>query len=292
MLAIVSLWRVLLITRAISIWLDAGYFSVLFVVLFFADTVLLVANFATPMPVWNIMGGVRLPQREAVILSVRLTVGVFGSMAWIVLLIAASMAVPEGKSAWHLGDLPKPLEFKTGRSLWLFAILLLVIGLTILPLAQPEQARRWQAENLLQTGQIAKAVQFMASTPRGEFPPQWDPPPRTSYGGESPPLNVVVAELKKIDAPQWLRDVYLEKVLASHSGLTTAIEQAKNGKPEQLTEILELLERSKQTKSDFGSDFYYSLRDAVDQKMVDASLQERIRKLLELDRDGSGAAQH
>lgn len=290
LLAIVSVWRVLLITRAISVWLDAGYFSVLLIVLFFADTVLLAANFAMPMPVWDIMGGIRLPQRESIILTVRLMVGVYGTMAWFVFLIAACIVAFGSKLPWYLGELPKPPEFKTGRSMWLFAILLLIVGLAILPLAQPEQARRWHAEHLLQTGQVADAVQYMASIPRRQFPPQWNPPPRTSYGDNKPPLDEVVAEIKKADAPEWLRDVYLEKVLESRSGMQGAIKQAESGKTEQLEAILDMLERSKQANSDSGADFYYSLRQVVEEKKVNAALQERIRKLLELNRDDSKPA--
>ena len=132
----------------------------------------------------------------------------------------------------------------------------------------------------------------MASTPRSAFPPQWDPPPRTSYGGTIPPLNEVVAELKKFDCPEWLRDVYLEKVLASHSGMHDAIEEAVTGKTEQLSAILDLLERSKQTESDFGSDLYYSLRNVAEEKKVDAALQERIRKLLNMNGSSSEPAPH
>jgi hypothetical protein len=287
LLAIVSIWRVLLITRAISVWLDAGYWRALIIVLFFSNTVLLIANFATPTPIWDVMGGVRLPERESIVLGAKLAIGFFGTMSWLILAIAAAFAV-FGRHSWFVGVLPKPVEAVAGKSLWAFAILLIVVGAILLPLAQPEQARRWQAEHLLKTGQLDEVVQFMSNTPRGEFPPQWDPPPRTGYGYQRPSAEDVMAELDKQDSPAWLRDAYVEKVLATYSGFNDSVKAAEKGETKRLEAILAYLERSRGGRSNFPDGFGYELNQVAKEKKVDAALAERIEKLLlNLNREDS-----
>ncbi len=231
LLAIVSVWRVLLLTRAISVWLGAGYFIIFFIVLLFSDSVLLAANMLTPMPIWDIMGGIRLPARESFIVDIRLMVGFFGTISWFVLLITVCVLGFVSKSQWHLAK-PTRADSKTAGSLWAFAIGLLVLGMGILPLTQPEQARRWHAEHLIRSGQISEGLRFIAATPQSDFPPHWDPPPRTGYREELVKLPQVVDELKKIEAPEWLRDCYTEKMMTSHSGIHSAIESTERGDSE------------------------------------------------------------
>jgi hypothetical protein len=282
LLAVVSAWRVLLITRVISVWLNTGFLRVLLIVLFFGITVLLAANFATPTPVWDIMGGIRLPDREAVILNFKLLVWFWGSIAWFILLIAAGIASFGNKLPWQVGELPKPFESATTWTMWGFAILLIVAGLGLLPLAQPEQARRWQAEHLLHSGQIDAAIEYMAATPRDKFPPHWDPPPRTSYGSDEPPLAEVAAELnRRADIPAWVRDVYLEKTMTARSAWWDAIENAAKGKTEKLDSLLAFLERTRAPISG-RDDAYHWLESAIRNEKLDGALRERTRRLLGL----------
>ncbi len=282
LLAIVSVWRVLLITRAISVWLAGGFFSLLLVVLFFSNTVLSAASVITPTPIWDIMGGIRLPERESIILGAKLFIWFFGTISWFVLLIATCAVGLIAKSPWYSGALPKPRTTNVGRSLWAFAILLLGIGLSILPLAQPEQARRWHAEHLLRSGQIAEGLRFIAATPQSDFPPQWDPPPRTGYSDDQPDPRHVIDELKKFDAPEWLRDRYIEKMIASHSGIHSAIESAERGDPESLNSILDYLERAK--PGGYTSEFNWEFRRTIERKKFPDETQERITKFLEREK--------
>jgi hypothetical protein len=159
--------------------------------------------------------------------------------------------------------------------------MLLVIGVVILPVGQPEQAKRWQAESLLRSGHVADGVKYMATTPRSEFPPLWDPPPRTSYGEEEPSIDEVVAEINKLDAPPWLRDVYTEKLLSSHSGLHSATYEAQTGNPQPLNTMLDFLER--QPPPTEGQNLYWELLDVSKKSTTDAGLRERIQKFLKYD---------
>jgi hypothetical protein len=275
-LAIVSIWRVLLITRAISVWLDAPYFRILLLVLFFGNSVLWVANFLTPTPVWDVMGGIRLPERESVILNVKLLIWFYGTMSWFALLITIGLMRALGsKSPWYMGELPKPADLTAGRSMWAFAIALILAGLAILPAAQAEQARRWQAEHLLRTGHVEEGISFMAGTPREKFPPQWDPPPRTSYGESVPQIDELISVLAAAETPAWVRDVYMEKVLASRTVWTEAIFKAENGRPGRLETLISFLEHASARIDDSN----WWLQRLSESEKLGPELRDRIKKL-------------
>jgi hypothetical protein len=99
----------------------------------------------------------------------------------------------------------------------------LLIWLVILPFTQPEQQRRWQAERLMYSGQHAAALQLIAHYEKEDFPPHWDPPPRTGeYSGiqrplfnaqaRRAPLIDVMEELdRQPNLPAWVRDAYARK---------------------------------------------------------------------------------
>ena len=70
LLALVSLWRVLLISRCASVLFGSSFLSAIFLVMLFADTLALVILFLTPLPVFNIMGGIPLTESERVIRGV------------------------------------------------------------------------------------------------------------------------------------------------------------------------------------------------------------------------------
>jgi hypothetical protein len=278
LLAIVSVWRVLLITRAISVWLGASYARVMWIVLFFGVTVLLIASFITPMPLWDVMGGIRLPEREQVIVAISLAIRIFCTIAWHILLIAACIAILS-RTTWLISAVAS--HTGVSLSMWLFAILLLCAGYKFLDIGQPEQEKRWHAEYLLRSGHVAEGVRYMAETPRSEFPPQWDPPPRTSYGENKPSIDEVIAEIYKVDAPSWVRDVYTEKLLSSYSHLHATLDAARNGKPHGLNAMLDFLEHLPPPTE--GQDLYWQLLDVAKFSGTDAALRERIQRFLKYD---------
>ena len=83
LLAIVSIWRVLLITRVVMVLFGASL-AAIWTVMLFADTVVLAILMLTPIPVINVMGGVPLSQSEHMIQSTAITVGLFGGLSWFV----------------------------------------------------------------------------------------------------------------------------------------------------------------------------------------------------------------
>ena len=209
-LAAVSVWRVLLITRALSVWLNASFVVIFFLVMFFADSVAIALAFVTPKPIFNIMGGVRLSEPDQVLVDAVLMVQVFGMMSWLVWLIGAIVALSVIKKPWTVTAEPAPC--RVSKPLWATATALVVLGLALLPIGQPEQRRAYTAERLLKSNQLEAAVNYMSAFPREAFPPIWDPPPRVGYGEKEPDIMEVLSMMIRYDATRWMGQLYIDKL--------------------------------------------------------------------------------
>jgi hypothetical protein len=280
LLAIVSVWRVLLVTRALAVWLGAGFFSMLFIVLFFADTVALVLATVTPTPVWNIMGGVRVGPREQAILDAKHMVWFFGGIGWLVLLVAAIVAITESRR-WQVNESSSDSRAaRVGSSFWALGALLVLAGIGFLPVAQAEQQRRWQADRLLRSGQVVEAVGYISNQGRAAFPPHWDPAPRTAYGEDVPKMTTVIEALRGADAPAWLYEMYLEKQLSRYYGISEAVETAATDNGMLLLDLVAFLEAHPP-----GGEFKYAvenqLSDAAANMELDSAVRERVQQYLD-----------
>jgi len=209
-LALVSLWRVLLITRSSAVLFGASFWSMFFPVMLFADTLASLIVWFTPLPVFNIMGGIRLSESEAVILDTAFTVRFFGAVTWPFWLIG-SWVVASRKRNWEpLQGHGEPIS----RPVWLLAALSVLIWSVVLPYTQPAQRLRWTVENDLAGGRIQNAVEVMSSHPRDAFPPHWDPPPWPGYGQDDPRLiDVLEAITDTPSTAEWVRSLYVQKFL-------------------------------------------------------------------------------
>lgn len=210
-LGIVSLWRVLLITRAASIFLNRSFVATFFVVMLFADSVAMVVFWFTPLPIISVMGGIRLTESESVLLEVGLWVRTLGTLSWPIWLIGAMVqgytSKPQDSSV-----LPAPVTRRTSIGLWLLAALSLLAWIPILPRTQPKQLHRRHAEKLLLANRILEAVEFMSKFPIEAFPKNWDPPPRFGLGGRRPELDLVLAQTENTQTALWVRDLFRDKL--------------------------------------------------------------------------------
>lgn len=91
LLLLVSLWRVVLITRAVSVLANVSFGEALFPVLLFADAVALTLLFVVPLPVVSLMGGIRLTESESLISDVSCAVMSLGILAALPLLLGTSV---------------------------------------------------------------------------------------------------------------------------------------------------------------------------------------------------------
>jgi hypothetical protein len=224
-LAIVALWRVLLITRVVAVRQHISFIKTLIKVLFVATTIVIVAIFAMPKPVFSIMGGVRLNEQDQLILNVSFATLFFGSILWIVLAICllvmggSALTIHLGKTENKEaergdGDSPLTLSEQTnssslarpvGNSLWGLIGFLLLISFGLLAWGQPEQRLRYQVENRLKANQLVEGLNLMSENEPVDFPPFWAPPPSISYNERTPdPIALALAALES-DQKNWVR---------------------------------------------------------------------------------------
>ena len=246
LLKIIATWRVVLMTRVISVLFHVTHFFAAVIVLFFADSVVVVVSHLTPMPIWNVMGGVRLTESEAVLLNAVCATRVFSVLGWPILLIALivacvnrrSRSASEAASASLTNDAPtggleisssdagpllildpeiaeQEISFNSGelhRSLWLGPMMLGLLGAYLLAVAQPEQRLRSQTEQLLLSGRLTEAIRLMSEHKRSDYPPHWIPPPRPAFeeSGPSAPRMAELVLTEKEVAP-WVVEEMVEK---------------------------------------------------------------------------------
>jgi hypothetical protein len=211
LLAIVAAWRVILMVRVVAILLRVSVGRALFPVLLFADSLVVVILFLTPLPVFSIMGGIRLSESEQIIQATAFFVGAIGILSWPIWLIGsvvmAAKALPPQSSV-----ATSSMDRKTmSLPMWGLGVVSLTVWLFILPVTQPEQQRRRRVEVLLREGHIEQAIEVMSAHERSDFPPHWDPPPRIGYGETTPELPKVLETLIVVEAKPWVAELYWEK---------------------------------------------------------------------------------
>jgi hypothetical protein len=225
----VSLWRVALMIRVVSVLFRAPPWAATMVVMLFADAVAVAAVTLVPHPIMWVMGGVRLTPIEAIIASTSLTVQIWGAALLPVWLIGTSTVLALSRMTWpdwrSIGAI-EPSDAasnchsrpRVDWSAWVAAWALVTAGVALLPVAQSEQRRRTVAEQMLRSGDVDEAVRYMAQFDRDDFPPHWDPPPRLGYGTKNPPLIDVLQSLVGNDAPEWLWETYRPKFAVALEG--------------------------------------------------------------------------
>lgn len=223
LLGVVSLWRVLLMSRVLSVLHGRPVYEAATVVMLFADTVAVGVMMLTPLPVFAIMGGIRLTESEILIQTTTFLVWGLGILSWPIWAIGTAIVAalsrkrkppsPETASSPETGPSPEAPRGVTAP-LWVGAFAAVLVWIAILPLTQPEQIHRRYVERAMRTGQIQDAVRYMSQRKRSDFPPHWDPPPRVGYGEEKPSPEELIWELDpERGAAAWVRDMYFKKII-------------------------------------------------------------------------------
>ncbi|MCA9047544.1 MAG: hypothetical protein KDA89_02380 [Planctomycetaceae bacterium] len=236
-LAAVSVWRVMLISRVISVRNRTSFPAALVRVLLVADTFVLIGLFFTPLPVFNIMGGIRLSPRDQLILETAFSVGAVAVVLWPVLLVGNIM-LRSGGVKDSAAELPvhavadssntsaatseKPTSFvesstlpnsTVGGAVWTAVIVLVGVSVCLLWQAQPEQQRRTTAESLLRSGRIASGLEYMSQFESHDFPPHWTPPPAVNWREMRPhPVSEAVVAIEGNYKP-WVRSACLNNFM-------------------------------------------------------------------------------
>jgi hypothetical protein len=209
-LALVSVWRIALMTRVVSVLMGYRAGAAFVLVMAYADVVALTLLWFVPLPIIQIMGGVRLSEAEKLLLDVELSVGFLGWCSlpfWLILAVTAAAA---GSPAWHAA--PSSSEAGSSRTAWGLALGSVAVWTLILPFTQPEQQLRGRVERRLKDGEVAEALVEMSAHSQTDFPPYWVPPPREAYGERLPPLIDVLEVMAEKPPAPWVRALYLQRL--------------------------------------------------------------------------------
>lgn len=225
LLGLVSLCRVVLIIRVIQVAFGARTtMDVIMTVLLFSDAVMLTAISFIPIPLLQLMGGIRLTETEAVLQSTVLLLRLAGVPGLAIFVIGYALACQK-KPPWE----PPVIEpsGKISSPMWIVAALAVLGWGAVLPFTQPEQQLRWQVEHDLECGRISEALRVMSAHEPSDFPPHWDPPPHVALQRHSPDIVHVVFVVVSENPADWVRELYLEKfqrkfaeVFSFYSGTT------------------------------------------------------------------------
>lgn len=282
-LAIVSAWRVILISRCASVLFGGSFLAMFWKVMFFADTVALVILNVTPLPIFNIMGGIRLTESEMIIRDTAMLVNVVGIVTWGIWCVGAIGVSALGKDRWPWFAAAEPdVDVRVSATAWGLGVLSIAVWAPILPVTQPPQQLRRQVEDHLAAGRIENAVQVMSQHGRDAFPPHWDPPPWVGYGDDAPPVVRILQIALKSSADQWVIEVYLDKwsrQLAApwiRTRLLTEIDDL------QFEAVVDVIDRSEEARK-IVEGHSISFREALesDDQNGGANRRDRARRLLE-----------
>lgn len=213
LLAVVAAWRVALITRCASVLLGARAVAVTPLVMLFADTLVQVILMFTPLPLFNIMGGIRLTEAESLILNTAFLVRFVGMLTLPIWVVGSLVVLAKSEPQW------KPLSYnegrcaRTSRLLWTLAAVSLLAWAFVLPYSQPPQQLKRLVELRLTQGNLPDALGLMGEHDRKAFPAGWDPPPWPGYGVDEPPLNQILIEIIDSDHHGWVRELFVAKFL-------------------------------------------------------------------------------
>jgi hypothetical protein len=222
-LELVSIWRVLVICRVVSILTPCLFLAAFLVVGSVSLALVCTAMSFGRVPLINVMGGVHVPASVEPVASLYLFVGFYGFFGLLVAGIGVLRLLITVDRDWTLAGFRAAQNRGVGKSLPLLAVLVSLGFCMVLPYTQREQRLRFEVESDLRTGKIEGAIRTLASHQRSEFPPQWTPPPWPEYeDGDRNPNMVEIARflMRRKDVPEWVIGMYREKAqlyLRNHS---------------------------------------------------------------------------
>lgn len=226
-LGIVSVWRIALITRVVSVLLGIRYRLAFFMVMVVADgAVVLVAGFSAfellKSGIGNMAGIRDIPMADmpsdVLLRRIVNTVGLGSLYSSIIWIIGAVVAGIRSAPSWNVPDhvqLPLLSRPRVGVLLPCFAI---GFWCFFLPSTQREQKLAWTVNGLMERGVIREALQLMSDHSVNDFPPHFNPGPRYwsaslwSASSNKPDILQVVEAIVESPPAPWVREIYVAKL--------------------------------------------------------------------------------
>ncbi|QDV40214.1 hypothetical protein Enr13x_00200 [Stieleria neptunia] len=210
LLSIVSIWRVLLFARFVSVRYRVSLNAALCWVLAPCMAIAVVALFQQILSMVSIMGGLRLTETQQILLDFRSNVfGVafYGFIPTLLLGIGLAVAIRK-----HAESIAVPRFRPSVLQRWTWAIpVLAFVGFTIAAVFfQPPRYRAAQVDQLLTDGRIDEAITLMQRQGEDRFPSVWDPPPHfPTRRKPTPPISDLLAAIGRNQPERWISDQLL-----------------------------------------------------------------------------------
>jgi hypothetical protein len=203
-LAVVSLWRVALMTRAVSVLTGVTTLRALVLVLTPAAIEAVAGFYVKAMSLVQIMGGVRLPPDTRLLreasqqgLAIAFILAVMG-------VVACNLI--RGRA---VSPLYRPAE-SSSRAGFGFAMTALLIWIALSLPFHPQLSNKAKLERLIQAGEYPQAIAFAASKKREDFPRLHHLPPQPNVWF---PFKLLL-DLPP-ETPAWLREEWTSNVIES-----------------------------------------------------------------------------
>jgi hypothetical protein len=280
-LSIVSIWRVLLFSRVLSILYAIPFYSSLLWVL--APCMVIAFGFllSAIMPMVSIMGGIRMTETQTIVFNYqnKLLEILFFSAIPVLILFLTSFPV--------LIRYPSPHEpiaqthRQTGITFWAVPCLVFALLLVGCYHFQPKYWRSTKIDALLTAGRFSEAIALLRTCGPDTLPISWDPPPRFSSRETPQPEMVGLLEaLIETQSETWINDsllVQADEIILRQAGWTQGARNfsyLSNMLPYESPETLERL------RDAFEKLRSLSLSDPAAQQRAD-QLAELVAKAIE-----------
>jgi hypothetical protein len=206
-LALVSIWRVALLIQVVSVVFDLPLRTALALVMLVADIAALAALYLVPLPVIHVMGGISAEQETVAFIALLVTLLCWAALPLLIGLAAAVARSTRNRPVWRV---PSTSERPAGGvGALAFAGLTLIGWTALLPFTQREQILAHRVEQAYRRSGPTAALAMISAHRRIDFPPDWQPPPRT-FPGE-PPISEVINVLDALAGEpraRWIGDLY------------------------------------------------------------------------------------
>jgi hypothetical protein len=222
-LAVVALWRVVLMVRVVSLLLNGGVETAACAVLLVADVAVLAglslsawrSPAASTPTLFQVMGGISPTEAEGDrdkqdlltrVGCVASAVGVLTLPFWLL----GSFSTPVSGHEWQTLLLDARPAEAPSVGVWVLGAGVSAFFLALLPWTQPPHRRAAWVQRLLKQGWVADAVDYLSAHSPTDFPVGWQPPPVSDFHEPTRFLTVLQAVLDRPAAP-WVQAEYLRR---------------------------------------------------------------------------------
>ncbi|MCC9644387.1 hypothetical protein LOC71_19110 [Rhodopirellula sp. JC740] len=207
LLSIVSIWRVLLFSRVVSVQFGVRFWQALAWIVTPCMVIAFVAVLSKTLSMVSLMGGVRLTETQQTLLDYQEFVGglcFYGFLPSLLIAIVGVTLAKRKPEAWQqVGFDAAPVQ----RLVWVWPGIACVVLCTAAIGFQPNLYQAAEVDQLLRAGKIDAAIQQMQRLGAKAFPMVWDPPPKYPERGDGlPEISAIAKALQNESAEPWIVD--------------------------------------------------------------------------------------